>query len=782
MLKLIGGGFRVGVSRLLVTRALAEHAGVDAKTVAQRLIGYTHIAARPDAAAFARAVAQDTGALANPGHPYPFFLAQPLHADVTTLGDPRDWMVEWKWDGIRAQLVAREGACWLWSRGEELVTERFPELEALGRRLPRRHGARRRDRRVEGRSRAAVRAAADAHRPQGSRAKILAETPVVLLAYDLLERHGRRPARAPAGRAPRAARSASSHDVDDPRLRLSPLIELPSWEAYAALREESRARGVEGFMLKRRDARYGVGRTKNDGAWWKWKIDPMSVDAVLVYAQRGHGRRASLYSDYTFAVWAEDAEGRRLVPFAKAYSGLTDEEIAQVDAVVRKNDGREIRPGAQRHADAGVRARLRGDPALAAAQVRHRGALSAHAALAHRQAGRRGRHAGVAADAGRRLRRRFALVRCSPARTRTAASCHRPAAAPPIACAATGEVSSASRSSYCHHNMRAVSAVPIRKEEAVSVTLSFSINGKVGNRRGRLAHAAGRIHPQRSGAHRDARRLRHRPVRRVHGTDRRQGGQELATCSRSRPRAPRSRPSRASPPPTATLHPDAGCVQELPRPAMRLLHAGHGAGAHRRWSERSSESPTRRDPRSARRQLLPLHRLSQHRQGGAQGAAAIAEINHGPPDDLAASANRVRRKEDVRFLTGAGQYTDDVTLPNQILRVFPALAARAREDQVDQDRRGEGKAAPGVLAVYTGADIPDAVGGLPCGWLITGTDGKPMKEPQAPDPRAGQGALRGRRRWPSSWPTSSRAGEGRRRDDRGRLRGAARGGRSCATR
>jgi DNA ligase-1 len=158
---------------------------------------------------------------------------------------------------------------------------------------------------------------------------------VALVAYDLLEANGadQRP-RVQVER--RAALEALVAAVGHPALKLSPRVERPSWDAYATLRAESRARGVEGFMLKRRDARYGVGRTKADGAWWKWKIDPMTVDAVLVYAQRGHGRRASLYTDYTFAVWADDAEGRRLVPFAKAYSGLTDDEIAKVDAIVRR--------------------------------------------------------------------------------------------------------------------------------------------------------------------------------------------------------------------------------------------------------------------------------------------------------------------------------------------------------------------------------------------------------------------------------------------------------------
>ena len=157
-----------------------------------------------------------------------------------------------------------------------------------------------------------------------------------MLAYDLLEEDGADLRTLPQ-HARRARLEALVPAVGDAHLQLSPLLSLPSWEAYARLRAESRSRGVEGFMLKRRDARYGVGRTKESGTWWKWKIDPMTIDAVLIYAQRGHGRRASLYTDYTFAVWSEEADGsRRLIPFAKAYSGLSDEEIKEVDAIIRK--------------------------------------------------------------------------------------------------------------------------------------------------------------------------------------------------------------------------------------------------------------------------------------------------------------------------------------------------------------------------------------------------------------------------------------------------------------
>jgi DNA ligase-1 len=337
LLKLIGGGFRVGVSRLLVTRALAEVAGVDPKLIAQRIVGYTGIGAMPTAAMFEALIAPSTGdtATLDAGHPYPYFLAHQLNAPVETLGAVEDWLVEWKWDGIRGQLVKRNGSAWLWSRGEDLITDRFPELRALADVIP--------DGTVidgeivvwrEGQ----VQPFADLQTRIGRKAlspKILAATPAALLAYDLLEENGLDLRALPQAER-RARLEAFTQRMHDPRLPLSPLVSRDSWDAYARLREESRTRGVEGFMLKRRDARYGVGRTKDVGTWWKWKIDPLTIDAVLVYAQRGHGRRASLYTDYTFAVWDEDAGERRLVPFAKAYSGLTDEEIRQVDAIVRR--------------------------------------------------------------------------------------------------------------------------------------------------------------------------------------------------------------------------------------------------------------------------------------------------------------------------------------------------------------------------------------------------------------------------------------------------------------
>jgi DNA ligase-1 len=337
--KLCSGSFRVGVSRLLVTRALAETASLDAKVVAERLIGYTGTDRVPTGDDFRALIAPESHGERTGGRPYPFFLAQPLLAPVATrVGD---WLVEWKWDGIRAQLVRRGGATHVWSRGEELVTERFPELQAVGDAL--RDGTVLDGEIVAVRGDAIAPFAALATRIGRKRVspKLTAEAPIAFVAYDLLEWAANDVRAMPL--AERRDQLATLVDqVQRRELRLSPLVEAACWADYANLRDESRARGVEGFMLKRRDAPYGVGRTGN--AWWKWKIDPMSVDAVLVYAQRGHGRRASLYTDFTFAVWDARSGERALLPFAKAYSGLTDEEIAEVDRIVRRTTREKFGP------------------------------------------------------------------------------------------------------------------------------------------------------------------------------------------------------------------------------------------------------------------------------------------------------------------------------------------------------------------------------------------------------------------------------------------------------
>ncbi|MES2350801.1 MAG: ATP-dependent DNA ligase [Pseudomonadota bacterium] len=336
--KLIGGGFRVGVSRLLVTRALSAVAKVDSKVMAQRLMGWTDGSVSPTAAGFLQLISahsEDEHAQRG-GQPYPFFLAHALERDPATLGQLADWQVEWKYDGMRAQLVSRGGQNWIWSRGEDLITERFPELAAL--RLP--DGVV-----IDGEiliwnGGHAPAPFADLQKRMGRKqvsARLLGELPAVMVAYDLLELDGQDLRHLPQSGRRQLLEKLVRKLQGAPQLRLSPLIAADSWEQLAEIRNESRERGVEGMMLKAVDARYGVGRTRSEGTWWKWKIDPYSVDAVLIYAQSGHGRRASLYTDYTFAVWDADTDGeRKLVPFAKAYSGLTDAEIAQVDTAIRK--------------------------------------------------------------------------------------------------------------------------------------------------------------------------------------------------------------------------------------------------------------------------------------------------------------------------------------------------------------------------------------------------------------------------------------------------------------
>ena len=359
--KLIGGGFRVGVSKLLVIRALAEHAQLDAKIIAQRMMGYTDKTMRPEPMRYRALIARDdAGAVA--AHPFPFFLAHPLQIPLAEfereLGTPDHWQIEWKYDGIRAQLVRRDGGSWLWSRGEELIDEAFPDvIDAFaglddGTVLDGEIVIWREDRPAP---------FAQLQRRIARKrltAKLLQDAPARLISFDLIEFGGADW----RGRPQHERRAALEMLAASHGFTVTPLVAGSSWDELARLRSESRVRAVEGLMLKHRDAIYRVGRTRDPGGahWWKWKIDPYAVDAVLVYAQPGHGRRASLFTDYTFAVWdrapqdaAEaqayvgallagespaEAQARGLpvlVPFAKAYSGLTDAEIRQVDATVR---------------------------------------------------------------------------------------------------------------------------------------------------------------------------------------------------------------------------------------------------------------------------------------------------------------------------------------------------------------------------------------------------------------------------------------------------------------
>jgi DNA ligase-1 len=386
-LKLVTGELRVGVSQTLVVRALGQAAQLPPATIAARIMG--EWSPTPDwyAALLSHERTDD-----DRSRPYPFFLASPLGDPIETLGDPSGWLVEWKWDGIRAQLVKRGGVVHLWSRGEELITHRFPEITAAASRLPDgtvldgevlafRHGRP-----------LPFSALQQRIGRQKQVAQLVRAVPVVFMTYDILEDQGidvrglpqvERRARLEAllqpentgdqvrlkpdtttesevrlkpdttteseirlkpdttteseGRlkpdttteAGEAVVSGFSRTLGV--LRPSPLITAASWADLAALREESRARGVEGLMLKRVTSQYGVGRKRGD--WWKWKIDPFTIDAVLIYAQPGSGRRASLLTDYTFGVWHQG----ELVPIAKAYSGLSNDEIAEMDRWIRRH-------------------------------------------------------------------------------------------------------------------------------------------------------------------------------------------------------------------------------------------------------------------------------------------------------------------------------------------------------------------------------------------------------------------------------------------------------------
>jgi DNA ligase 1 len=327
--KIMTGAFRVGVSKTLVLRALAEVAGLDAAIVAHRFIGSW----RPSAAFFEQALSAG-GSESDSPQPYPFYLAYPLEhtqeESIAVLGNCDDWIAEWKWDGIRGQIMHQGGQVLIWSRGEELVTEQFPELATLALRLP--EGtvldgeilAWRDDAPMDF---AALQKRLGRKKPAGA---ILQDSPVIFMAYDLLQwqREDWR-TRALSERKTQLGEVVQS--VAQPRLLLSPQLIFESWQALRQMRLQARAHSVEGVMLKRRDSPYLVGRKKGD--WWKWKIEPYTIDAVLLYAQPGSGRRANLYTDYTFALW----QGEELVPVAKAYSGLTDSEINRVDNWVRRN-------------------------------------------------------------------------------------------------------------------------------------------------------------------------------------------------------------------------------------------------------------------------------------------------------------------------------------------------------------------------------------------------------------------------------------------------------------
>ena len=322
--KLLTGALRVGASQRLVQQAVAQWSGVDVARIAQRMLG--GFTPGPDFMAALTASGETAG---DREQPYPFYLASPLEGDPAQLGAVADWLLEWKWDGIRAQLIRRGGTVALWSRGEERLDGRFPEIEAAARALP---DGLVLDGEVLGWSCDAplpfLALQKRIHRRKPG-PKLLGECPVAFLAYDLLEHQGEDLRGRPLTER-RLLLERVVAGAPDP-IHASPRVEAGNWEQAARLRQDARERAVEGLMLKRLDSPYRGGRRRGD--WWKWKVDPLTIDAVLVYAQPGSGRRSTLFTDYTFALW----DGDTLVPVAKAYSGLTDEEIARLDRWIRSH-------------------------------------------------------------------------------------------------------------------------------------------------------------------------------------------------------------------------------------------------------------------------------------------------------------------------------------------------------------------------------------------------------------------------------------------------------------
>ncbi len=323
--KLITGSFRIGVSQKTMVNALARVAPLDASVIAHRISGNWD----PSTVSFAELLDDDVRIIDH-SRPYPFYLAYALDEPPETLGDPNDWQVEWKWDGIRGQVIKRNNELFVWSRGEELMTDKFPEYHVLNNLLP--EGTV-----IDGEIIPSV-----DEKPlpfsllqtrigrKNITRKQLQDAPITFFAYDLLEFDGADWRNRPLWER-RKKLEEIVQPLNTPILLLSPVVQFSSWNELAEMRMSSREQGAEGFMIKKKSSTYQVGRKVGD--WWKWKIDPLVIDAVMIYAQKGSGRRSNLYTDYTFAV----RDGDKLVSFTKAYSGLTDKEFAQVDAFVKRN-------------------------------------------------------------------------------------------------------------------------------------------------------------------------------------------------------------------------------------------------------------------------------------------------------------------------------------------------------------------------------------------------------------------------------------------------------------
>jgi DNA ligase 1 len=323
--KMITGGFRIGVSQQIVIKALAKIYSLEPSELTHKLMGKWS----PFETTFQKLILENIDAN-QLSKPYPFCLAQTVENDILTNLSPIESQIEWKWDGIRGQFIFRQGEVFVWSRGEELITDKFPELrenvkdfsldfvldgEILafkeGNPLPFQYLQTRIGR-------------------KNISSKMMKDVPVIFLAYDLLEYQRQDLRKRPLSERRKLLEKLIT-EINQPKLLISPIISFADIEELKELHKSSRQNKAEGFMIKSLNSLYESGRKK--GNWYKWKVEPLSIDGVLIYAQKGHGRRAGLYTDYTFAIWNEG----KLVPFAKAYSGLTDEEIKKADDFIKKN-------------------------------------------------------------------------------------------------------------------------------------------------------------------------------------------------------------------------------------------------------------------------------------------------------------------------------------------------------------------------------------------------------------------------------------------------------------
>ena len=315
-----------------MTRALSKAENVDEDALAYKLMGNWN----PNTITFQELILDEKSS-DYLSKPYPFYLAYPIEGEVSNLGNPEDWSVEHKWDGIRSQTIIRENEIFVWSRGEELVTDKYPEFHSFVGIIPNGTVI---DAEILAFPNNEIGTFNDLQTRIGRKTiskALLESNPVILKAYDLLEWEGKDIRNLPFEER-RNLLENLFESIKNKNLPfyLSERKSLNSWEDVATERMRAREMKSEGLMIKRKDSPYQVGRKKGD--WWKWKLEPLVIDAVLTYAMRGSGRRSNLFTDYTFALWQNNEKGEReLVTFAKAYSGLTDAEFRKVDDFIKKN-------------------------------------------------------------------------------------------------------------------------------------------------------------------------------------------------------------------------------------------------------------------------------------------------------------------------------------------------------------------------------------------------------------------------------------------------------------